>query len=755
MARVTTFPDRHAKGWTGGPLTECTRYPSDDLYAVLEERYTSDAHFAPYTILDAEDKPLGSIPRLNKGKHIDEASGAVDGLGTVRFETLVIDVDGPDHKASVQWVDDQLNLLEDSPLAACCGWYMTRGGYRLLWTLQDPVGPATYLRSLAQLRRKLGALGIEADPLKDYNRLYRLPFVVRDGEPQELPFDFQGLQHPLVMEWDTSTEASPLAGIGSTSARVKFPKIVDKNRNTTLTRFCGSLRHKGLEYDEILVMAQAFNTSRCQPPLDDAEVESVARSIARYEAPKDALVAGGSEAESGDGEGGDFVTFTLGSEVEIAKYVCSQVEDEKEPTVCERGHLWKYAQARGVWEVVGDNHLHRRVAALDGSLIRNGRDRDGNEKFKILKVSKKLMDNVALVCSTLRYQEGWFDKARDGIVFRNTFVHVTEDGLSEAAHSATHRQTVALPFPYTPDAEPEMLLKMLREVWSDKSDVEDRIQLFREWLGTALTNRSTLYQKGMIFVGGGANGKSTLQEIVKALFPITTVTAIAPQDFEQEYRRAQLAHSRINIVAELPEADILGAEAVKAMITGDLMTGREIRRSPFSFTPKAAHLFSANTLPSVRDMTRGFWRRWLLLDFTREFTEDEQDQRLASRIIASEMAAVASWALQGAANLAARGQYDVPQSSHDTLDEWKMVADQVAAFMEDRCALTDHNDRSEYTPLSRVYNHYRTWAESNGHSPLSIRKFGRRLSGLGVMRKRQSSGMTYALSVGPILKAVN
>ena len=207
--------------------------------------------------------------------------------------------------------------------------------------------------------------------------------------------------------------------------------------------------------------------------------------------------------------------------------------------------------------------------------------------------------------------------------------------------------------------------------------------------------------------------------------------------------------------AELPEADILGAEAVKAMITGDLMTGREIRRSPFSFTPKAAHLFSANTLPSVRDMTRGFWRRWLLLDFTREFTEDEQDQRLASRIIASEMAAVASWALQGAANLAARGQYDVPQSSHDTLDEWKMVADQVAAFMEDRCALTDHNDRSEYTPLSRVYNHYRTWAESNGHSPLSIRKFGRRLSGLGVMRKRQSSGMTYALSVGPILKAVN
>jgi putative DNA primase/helicase len=270
-----------------------------------------------------------------------------------------------------------------------------------------------------------------------------------------------------------------------------------------------------------------------------------------------------------------------------------------------------------------------------------------------------------------------------------------------------------------------------------------------------LTHRSTLYQKGMIFVGGGANGKSTLQEIVKALFPVRTVTAIAPQDFEQEYRRAQLAHSRINMVSELPEADILGAEAVKAMITGDLMTGREIRRSPFSFTPKAAHLFSANTLPSVRDMTRGFWRRWLLLDFSREFTEDEQDHRLASRIIAGEMAAVASWALQGAATLAARGHYDIPQSSHETLAEWKMVADQVAAFLEDRCITADHTERGDYTPLSRIYNHYRTWADSNGHNALSIRKFGRRLSGLGVSRKRQSAGMAYALSVGPILKAVN
>ena len=63
-------------------------------------------------------------------------------------------------------------------------------------------------------------------------------------------------------------------------------RIVQGTRNSSLFRMACSLRGRfGLGYEELLATIAATNRMRCDPPLDDREIESIARSAAGYARP--------------------------------------------------------------------------------------------------------------------------------------------------------------------------------------------------------------------------------------------------------------------------------------------------------------------------------------------------------------------------------------------------------------------------------------------------------------------------------------
>lgn len=69
------------------------------------------------------------------------------------------------------------------------------------------------------------------------------------------------------------------------SARTNNPEgsaIFEGSRNASLTSIAGSLRNLGFGYDEILTSLLKRNEVSCRPPLDDKEVEQIARSVSGY-----------------------------------------------------------------------------------------------------------------------------------------------------------------------------------------------------------------------------------------------------------------------------------------------------------------------------------------------------------------------------------------------------------------------------------------------------------------------------------------
>jgi len=731
-AKLAVFETKFTKGWNGDPdtLADVDTWPISDASSALLTEWSTDAHFVPYYVEDET-----AMPRLNQ-----KALEALRKQGKrVLFDMVVIDVDCPEaHKgekeASAQWRRDQLHVLRKLPWWDTAGFYETRGGYRLLWDLKESLEPENYISLLGAFVAELKTYGILADELTDWNRVYRLPSVVRDGQPQEVEVDIEDM---AALDWEPSVELSgTFSGIEKTKTPLVVPdKIGVHKRNILLTRIAGKYRRMGMNQEEMVAALSVINESRCDPPVDDDELYGIAKSMCRYEPPP---------SSQGENLGGPM--FQLGSDTEIAEAACDKLEDpDGPPLVFDRSELWQYVGDQGVWEMFPLELVRNVIDTFDGERIASGRDRNGDPKTVPLKVGHRLCVNVVSRICDRRYHKGFFDTAKTGLTFNNCFVYIDEDGIQTEEFSPSQRATARLDFDYIHNLEPSRFVKALKSCFKDDPDWQDKIRVIQQFVGTCLLGSATKLQKGMIFLGTGANGKSTVQEVIAALFShgqsTKIISAIPPQDMEQEYRRAMLSKSRLNVVNELPEADILASESVKAMISGDLMTGRHIRQAPFEFIPKAGHLFAANSLPGVRDMSLGFWRRWIVIPFTRTFARKEQIPGLSDNIIQNEMMAVASWALRGAADALQNG-YAIPQSSKEALDKWRTDADQVASFLE-HFAL--EKAAEEKNSAAKIYNAYCLWASNFGHRHLSGVKFYQRLSSLGVEKKRTKTGVFYVI----------
>jgi hypothetical protein len=93
--------------------------------------------------------------------------------------------------------------------------------------------------------------------------------------PSKLPL-------PQMPDWVLKLTTQPTVQEHHSSKATGSNPIRDGQRNATLASLAGTMRNRGMSQESITAALLAENRSRCQPPLDDAEVERIAESISRY-----------------------------------------------------------------------------------------------------------------------------------------------------------------------------------------------------------------------------------------------------------------------------------------------------------------------------------------------------------------------------------------------------------------------------------------------------------------------------------------
>jgi P4 family phage/plasmid primase-like protien len=423
-----------------------------------------------------------------------------------------------------------------------------------------------------------------------------------------------------------------------------------------------------------------------------------------------------------------------------------ELDGDNTPPVATRGALYRYEPRAGTWDRIPEAAIGSLVQLYDGLPTF-----DGEGKMQEVNISSRkcaAVKNCALESPEI-YKPEFFDEAPTGIAFANGFATVTKDGVAFEKPGPQHRALVSLPCDYSPGAEFNEWEKALSRVFLGDKDADDKKLLLQEFVGACMVGIAANYTKCLVLIGDGENGKSVIGETIKdACFPKEAVTHVTPQSWTREYNIAQLAESRLNLASELPEADIQASDVFKTVIDGGDVIARHPYERPFSFQPRAGHMFLANNLPGTVDHSHGFWRRFFVVEFNRDFGKDPERVTKAEmkRRLTAERSGICVWALMGAVRLLRAGHYTTPSSHVKAIGEWRLDVDPVAAFA-DACLEKRPAWSNDPTPLKEIYDSYKNWCEESGRRPTSDRGLAKRLRGLKYTPRHRKDGLCFEVDL--------
>jgi putative DNA primase/helicase len=128
-----------------------------------------------------------------------------------------------------------------------------------------------------------------------------------------------------------------------------------------------------------------------------------------------------------------------------------------------------------------------------------------------------------------------------------------------------------------------------------------------------------------MFVGNGRNGKDKALELIKRLIGIENccsvpLSSIIPDSFII----SEFFNKMVNLSEEISNLDLKDTGAFKALTGRSLQSAPRKFLKPVTFVNHAKFIFACNELPMVYDNSKGFWDRWVLLDFPYTFLPKQE-----------------------------------------------------------------------------------------------------------------------------------
>ncbi len=242
-----------------------------------------------------------------------------------------------------------------------------------------------------------------------------------------------------------------------------------------------------------------------------------------------------------------------------------------------------------------------------------------------------------------------------------------------------------------------------------------------------------------LFVGRGANGKTTHVELIRHVAGDYAVTApssmlIEPRGERHPTEQTILFGRRLVFTSETPEGGKLNENLVKSLTGGDTIIARRMREDFWEYTPTHSWFISSNHLPRITGNDEGIWRRLRLIKFDVTIPPAERDPRLLEKLKA-EAPGVLNWLLEGCRVYLARG-LEPPDAVLAATAEYRSAEDVLAEFVEQHI----HQASGRFLPSSALYERYQFWAAEN-HVPES-----RRLSQRGLTEQMAARGFVKARS---------
>lgn len=686
----------------------------------------------------------------------------------VTSNCLVMDVDNSHTDNPAQWVtpDSLADLLSGVAFmtATSRNHQKAKGtqSARPRFHVYFPIDPVSDAEAYAGAKRQLAA----RFEFFDSNAIDAGRFIYGHAAPQitvvegERTIDAwlaDTLGEDAFAQWDDATQA-----------------IEEGSRNATLSRFAGRLLIRLGLTDEARALFDR-KAARCNPPLPEAEVESIWRSATRFaktvEDQPGYLPPEDYEASLESVRPGDYSDVGQ-AEVLRNAYPDTLRYSEATDWLVYYGGVW-YESAPAAQAVAQE--LTERQLAEAQALLEDAKDQ-----------------LAATGAATLL---GSMSKAKAQTMFnqaqREAFA-AFEDAKAYAAYALKRRESrgitnclrearpMLLTTPEQLDTDPYLLNTPsgtydLRvgpasrrdhdpadlatkqtsldpdtngsEIWAQALEVffqgdQELIDYVQRIVGLAAIGQ-VMVEALVIAYGDGRNGKSTFWNTIARVLgtyagnmsaDVLTIGGI--RNVKPELAEAK--GKRLIISAESEEGVRMSTSVVKQLASTDQIYAEKKYKAPFAFTPSHTLILYTNHLPRVGAMDAGIWRRLIVIPFEAKIDGTSDIKNYADHLYREAGGAILTWIMEGARLIHAEDYHLKPpprvvaaSAAYREENNW------FAQFLDAHCDVDDGlSERA-----GDLYQAYRAWAMSTSGWARPMVDFNATVEYHGFTRKKTMHGM--------------
>jgi len=395
------------------------------------------------------------------------------------------------------------------------------------------------------------------------------------------------------------------------NGKFKLPEKIDSKRNVTLHKYASHLRAIGRSDEEIMITVMGANYTRCQPPLEAKEVQSIVRSACRYErgesSSSEVIVGRPGSSSAVSGGSGEIVPFRT-DKGKLLTNVLGQ-------NIINRNHARYIDGAMAVWN--GKRWVFSK-RAIEWICLEYADDAKSADRTEVVKYIEVRAPNVL----STSMSHGHYVQ----------FANCTWDVENECEVEPTPDMyiTATLPIELDLDAPYGLADEFIASIADNDAPT---MRAMHEIIGVCMCSRRVLSQSPMLIgrpTGGtstAANGKSTFIDMIRALLGDENASSMDIASLGDKYGPAELMGKLANLGDDIPDEFLKGTELAlfKKLVTGNKIKAERKYHDPFDFKPSATMVFSMNAMPRLADTTDGVFRRLAFVPFRRTFTPDSPD----------------------------------------------------------------------------------------------------------------------------------
>lgn len=321
-------------------------------------------------------------------------------------------------------------------------------------------------------------------------------------------------------------------------------------------------------------------------------------------------------------------------------------------------------------------------------------------------------------------------KAEDAnlIAFENGLYNIVDDSFVE--FTPEHIITNKIRWKYNPEAYSELADKTLNKIACNDPQIR---ALLEEAIGYCFYRRNEL-GKAFILTGDKSNGKSTFLSMVQCLLGDENISSLDLKELGDRFKTAEMFGKLANIGDDIGDEFIANPAIFKKLVTGERVSAERKGQNPFEFNNYSKLLFSANSIPRIKDKTGAVQRRLTIIPFDARFSADDPDfNPYIKHLLKTDevMEYLINLGIAGLKRVLLNRKFTGSTKVQKAMDEYEENNNPIIGFFRE---CEDEEFQIENEPTNVVYKRYQEYCLANSLQPMSNIEFSKQVNRILNMR---------------------